>query len=93
MAVSNTISVQDMKLYLQGGMTYEQISNKLKTENPTIRRGLSVMNIRRFCKANNIGRNCKLTKEEIRTEIFKCVAEVSILLKFSNLSTFHKLKG
>ena len=51
------------------GMSYEQISGKLRMEHPTSK-GLSSMSDQSFFKNNNIGRNCKLNKEQLLTEVF-----------------------
>lgn len=68
-----------MQCLIQEKMTHEQISYKLKAENPSVR-GLSAMSVRRFCKQHGIGRNCKLTNEEIREKIIECSSEVSVFL-------------
>ena len=75
MAVSTVISIQEMKNVIQSGMTYDQISSMLQSKNPTAR-GLFPRSIRRFCQINNLGRNCKLSRKEIRTKVYQCVSEV-----------------
>ena len=75
MAVSTVISIQEMKNFIQSGMTYDQISSMLQSKNPT-GRGLFPRSIRRFCQINNLGRNCKLSRKEIRTKVYQCVSEV-----------------
>ena len=70
MAVSRSISVKDMESLVGQGMTYEQINEGFRIEHPASK-GLSSMSIRRFCKKNNIGRNCKLSKEELINEVFQ----------------------
>ena len=75
MAVSTVISIQEMKNFIQSGMTYDQISSMLQSKNPTAR-GLFPRSIRRFCQINNLGRNCKLSCKEIRTKVYQCVSEV-----------------
>ena len=75
MAVSKTISLQEMTSFIQSGMTYVQISNMLLNKNPSAR-GLSPRSICRFRQVNNLGRNCKLSHKEIRTKVYQCVSEV-----------------
>ena len=75
MAVSTVISIQEMKNFIQSGMTYDQISSMLQSKNPTAR-GLFPRSIRRFCQINNLGRNCKLSRKEIRTKVYQCASEV-----------------
>ena len=75
-AVSRLISVKDMESLVGQEMTYEQISEKLRIEHPASK-GLSSMSVRRFWKQNNIGRNCKLNKEELMKEVFQCTSEVN----------------
>ena len=86
MQISSVVSVQEMKSFIQDGMTYKSINNLLINRHPTVR-GLSVMSIRRFCMKNNIGRKCKLSNEEIEKKVFECVQEVNfiILTLYSNL--------
>ena len=75
-AVSRLISVKDMESLVGQEMTYEQISEKLRIEQPASK-GLSSMSVRRFWKKNNIGRNCKLNKEELMKEVFQCTSMVN----------------
>ena len=49
MAVSTVISIQEMKNFIQSGMTYDQISSMLQSKNPTAR-GLFPRSIRCFVK-------------------------------------------
>ena len=87
MAVSRLISVKDMESLVGQGMTYEQISEKLRIEHPPSK-GLSSMSVRRICKKNNIGRNCKLNKEELMKEVFQCTSEVNFV---TVISMFEKI--
>ena len=81
MAVSTVISIQEMKNFIQSGMTYDQISSMLQSKIPTAR-GLFSRSIRRFCQINSLGQNCKLTHKEIRTKVYQCVYQVfKMLLK------------
>ena len=57
-------------------ITYEQISEKHRIEHPASK-GLSSMNVWRFCKKNNIGGNCKLNKEELMKEVLQFISEVN----------------
>ena len=74
MAVSRLILVKDMESLVRQGMTYE-ISERLRIKHPASKR-LSSMGVFRFCKKNNLGRNCKLNKEELMKEVFQCTSEV-----------------
>ena len=76
MAVSRLISVKDVESLVGQGMTYKQISEKLRIEHRASK-GVSSMSVRRFCKKNSIGRNCKLKKEELMKEVFQCTSEVN----------------
>ena len=67
--VSRLISVQDLESLVEQGMTYEQISDKLRIKHPTSKR-LSSISVRRFYRKVNIGRNCKLNKKELMKEVF-----------------------
>ena len=75
MAVSRLTSVKNMESLVGQGLTYDQISERLRVEY-SASKGLSSKNVRRFCKKNNIGRNCKLNKEELMKEVFQCTSEV-----------------
>ena len=72
MAVSKVISIQEMTSFIQSGMTYNQINSMLQSKNPTAR-GLFP---RSFCQIKNLGRNCKLSRKEIRAKVYQCVSEV-----------------
>ena len=61
--VSRMISVQDLESLVEQGMTYEQISDKLRIKHHA-GKGLSSMSVLRFCKEINIRRNCKLKKKK-----------------------------
>ena len=87
MAVSRLISVKDMKSLVGQVMTYEQISEKLRIEHPSSK-GPSSMSVQRFCKKNNIGRNCMLNKEELMKEVFQCSSEVNFV---TVISIFEKI--
>ena len=75
MAVSKTISIQEMTSFIQSGMTYNQISSIVRSKNPSARE-LSPRSIRSFYQVNNLGKNYKLSRKEIRTKIYQCVSEV-----------------
>ena len=75
MAVSKVISIQEMTSFIQSGMTYNQINSMLQSKNSTAR-GLFPRSIRRFCQIKNLGRNCKLSRKEIRAKVYQCVSEV-----------------
>ena len=75
MAVSKAISIQEMTSFTQSGVTYDQISSMLQSKNPTTR-GLSPRSTRHFCQITNNGRDCKLSRKEIRTKVYQCVSEV-----------------
>ena len=75
MAVSRLILARDMECLVGQGLAYDQISERLRVEYPASK-GLSSKSVRRFCKKNNIGRNCKLNKEELMKEVFQCTSEV-----------------
>ena len=75
MAVSKSISTQEMASFIESGMTYDQISSMLQSKNPSAR-GLSPRSIRRLCQINSLGRNCKLASKEIRAKVYQCVSEV-----------------
>ena len=87
LAVSRLISVKDMESLVGQGLTYDQISERLRVEHPASK-GLSSMSVRRFCKKNNIGRNCKLNKEELMKEVFQCTSEVTF---HTVISIFEKI--
>ena len=54
MALSSVISLNEIKtLVLTKGKTHQEISKILKARHPDIR-GLSAMNVRRFCNENGI---------------------------------------
>ena len=89
MAVSRLISVKDMESLVGQRMTYDQISERLRIEHPTSK-GLSSMIFWRFCKKNNIGRNCKLNKEELMKEVFQCTSEVNF---DTVISVFQKINS
>ena len=70
MTVSRLISVEDIEPLVEQGMTYEQISDKLRIKHHAGKR-LSSMSVLRFCKEIIIiRRNCKLKKKELMKEVF-----------------------
>ena len=75
MAVSKAISIQELTSFIQSRMAYDQISSMLQSKNPTAR-GLPPRSMRCFCQINNLGRNCKLSRKEIRAKVYQCVSEV-----------------
>ena len=78
MVVSKSISIQEMTSFIQSGMTYYQISSILQSKTPTAR-GLSPRSIRRFCHINNLGRNYKASRKEIRTKVYQCSLKCQLL--------------
>ena len=78
MAISRFISVKDIGSIVGKEVTHEQITEKLRIEH-LANKGLSSMSVQRFCKKNNIGRNCKLSKEELTKEVFHCTSEVNLI--------------
>ena len=89
MAVSRLISVKDIESLVRQGMIYEQISGKLSMEHPASK-ALSSMRVWRFCKNNNIGRNCKLKKEDFMKEVFQCTSEINFV---TVISIFEKINS
>lgn len=77
MVVSEVISVAEMEFLISQKLTYNEISDRLKAESPLMR-GLSPMNIRRFCTKHNIGKKCTLSDRDIRKEILQCTQEVRV---------------
>ena len=75
MAVSKAISIQEMTSFMQSGMTYDQVNSMIQGKYQT-GRGFSPRRIRRFCQINNLSRNCKLSRKDIRTKIYQCVSEI-----------------
>ena len=59
--------------------------------------GLSRMSVWRFCKNNDIERNCNLNKEELLKEVFRCTSEVNfvtVISIFENInSAFENLRS
>ena len=75
--MSSCISVEKMKsLIFIEKKSHEEISEYLKASNPGVR-GLSTMKVRRFCNLNGIRTLTALKEEEIKKEVFKCVAQVT----------------
>ena len=64
------MSIQEMTSFIQSGLTYDQISSILHSKNPTAT-GLSPRRICRFYQINNFGRNCKLSRKEIRIKVYQ----------------------
>lgn len=78
MVISRIISVGEMEdLVRYRKLTYKQISDLLSARNPSVKNGLSVMSIRRFCKANGINKYCNLNKSELEKKVLECAANVS----------------
>ena len=76
MALSSVISLGEMKsLVLTKRETHQEISNILKERYPDMR-GLSAMNVRRFCNENRIKTRTTLNDSEIQKEVTKSIAEV-----------------
>ena len=76
MALSSVISLDEMKsLVLTKRKTHQEISNILKERHPDMR-GLSTMNVRRFCNENGIRTRTTLDDSEIGKEVTKSITEV-----------------
>ena len=76
MALSSVISLDEMKsLVLTKRKTDQEISNILKERHPDMR-GLSAMNVRRFCNENGIRTRTTLDDSEIEKEVTKSITEV-----------------
>ena len=76
MALSSVISLDEMKsLVLTKRKTHQEISNILKERHPDMR-GLSAMNVRRFCNENGIRTRTTLDDSEIEKEVTKSITEV-----------------
>ena len=76
MALSSVISLYEMKsLVLTKRKTHQEISNILKERHPDMR-GLSAMNVRRFCNESGIRTRATLDDSEIEKEVTKSITEV-----------------
>ena len=76
MALSSVISLDEKKsLILTKRKTHQEISNIFK-ERHTDMRGLSVMNVRRFCNENGIRTRTTLDDSEIEKEVTKSITDV-----------------
>ena len=76
MAVSKVIEVNEMrKMVLLEGKTHAEVSEILKSKYIGMR-GLSQMNVRRYCKANGIKKKCALTKPEQKMKVFPTISTV-----------------
>ena len=76
MTLSSVISLDEMKsLVLTKRKTHQEISNILKERHPDMR-GLSAMNVRRFCNENGIRTRTTLDDSEIEKEVAKSITEV-----------------
>ena len=76
MVLSSVISLDEMKsLVLTKRKTHQEISNILKERHPDMR-GLSAMNVRRFCNENGIRTRTTLDDSEIEKEVTKSITEV-----------------
>ena len=81
MALSSVISLDEMKsLVLTKRKTHQEISNILKERHPDMR-GLSAMNVRRFCNKNGMRTrttldDSELDDSEIEKEVTKSITEV-----------------
>ena len=76
MAFSSVISLDETKsLVLKKSKIHQKISNILKERHPDMR-GLSAMNVRRFCNENGIRTRTTLDDSEIEKEVTKSITEV-----------------
>ena len=76
MVLSSVISLDEMKsLVLTKRKTHQEISNILKERHPDMR-GLSTMNVRRFCNENGIRTRTTLDDSELEKEVTKSITEV-----------------
>ena len=76
MGLSSVISLDEMRsLVLTKRKTHQKISNILKERHPDMR-GLSAMNVRRFCNENGIRTRTTLDDSEIEKEVTKSITEV-----------------
>ena len=74
MALSSVTSLDEMKsLVLRKRKTHQEISNVIREKYPDMR-GLSAMNVKRFCNESWIGTT--LNDSEIEREVTKSIAQV-----------------
>ena len=76
MVLSSVISLNEMKsLVITKRKTHQEISNILKERHPVMR-GVSAMNVRRFCNKNGKRIRTTLDDSEIEKKVKKSIAEV-----------------
>ena len=91
MALSSVISLDEMKsLVLKKRKTHQKISNLLKERHPDMR-GLSAMNVGRFCNENGIRTRTTLDNSEIQKEVTESITEVTskVLQNIRNKMLFY----
>ena len=74
--ISTFSTVEEIRNFIEHGLSYEEISSELELRYPGIT-GFSTRSIRRFCKENNINKNCTLPKSEKEELIRRSVLQVS----------------
>lgn len=71
-----SVSFSDVKELLTAGMSYQEISEKLKQLYPGIQQGLSSRSVRRFVNVNNLRESANHDAQEAVRE---SIEEVSVL--------------
>ena len=77
----------DVKEFIEKGMTYQEISDHYRQIYPCTR-GLSARTIQRFCRSNDINPNCTLSQKEKEVIVCNTIAEVRSLYKYFNPMSF-----
>ena len=77
-------------LVLKKRKTHQKISNLLKERHPDMR-GLSAMNVGRFCNENGIRTRTTLDNSEIQKEVTESITEVTskVLQNIRNKMLFY----
>ena len=85
--ISLYFTIDDVKSFIEQGLSYEVISSQMKNLHPSAG-GLSKRSIRRFCKEHNINKNCT-TSEESKTEAIQASISQVLLLFLAEVTRGH----
>ena len=79
--ISSYSSIAEIKTFIDRGLSYEEISSELQFRYPAAG-GFSERSVRRFCKENQINKNCTLSQKEKEELIRTSISQVSFRLRF-----------
>lgn len=86
--MTERLDLDEIKHFIDIGMTYEDISDRLRSMYPNDR-GLSARSVRRFCKSNKINRNCTLSQSDKNKVVLAAIDQVNFDLLICSFFVYN----